>query len=108
MHNFVLTNFHDKTTTILHWNSTTGELAGDDALLEILNFTIHTSIQQGYCSVNPTLNYPVKNPLHNPLEMAVVVAFINYHCKEIPMPEFEKIDPYVRDDHGNIIGEIVF
>jgi hypothetical protein len=45
MHNFVLTNFHDKTTAILHWDSTTGELDGDDAWLEILNspFTLQFS-----------------------------------------------------------------
>lgn len=73
-----------------------------------IKLTIHTSIQQGYCSVNPTLNYPVKNPLHDLLEMAIILSFINYQCKDLPMPEFEEIVPYVRDDHGNIIGEIVF
>lgn len=108
MPNFVLTNFQDKTTTVLQWDQATGQLAGNDDLLEMLNFIIRASIRQGYCCVNPTLNYPIKNPLHDALEMAVILAFMDYQCDDLPMPEFEHIDPYVRDEHGNIIGEIVF
>lgn len=108
MRSFVLTNIQDKTTTILQWDQSTGQSAGNDDLLDILNFTIRSSIQQGYCGVNPTLNYPVKNPLHDPLEMAVILAFMDYQCDDLPMPKFEEIDPYARDKQGNIIGEIAF
>ena len=106
-----LINSNDNSTTVLQWDETTGELLGDAETLK----TIYQAV--GMCEkwgsiprFNPPCcpDYPVTQPLRKSDEFALILATLDLYSDDLPLPEITPVDPYVRDQSGLIIGEIVF
>lgn len=108
MRQITLTHRLDRSTTLLQWNETTGDLYGNEDLIVEINGYINFAIAQGHWSLLPTYDYPIKNPRHNALELAVILNSLDDHFSDLTLPEIQKVDSQVRDEHGNIIGELVF
>ena len=108
MRQITLTHRLDHSTTLLQLNEVTGELFGDEQLIAEINAYIGFAMDEGYWSLLPTYSYPIVNPRHNALELAVILTTLSDYFSDMALPEVEHVDPYVRDEHGNIVGELVF
>ena len=76
-------------TDTFEWNSETGELGGTVA--RQLAITIGEVLAEGVAGWGPQycLAYPVRDPLHTPVETAVVLAMTSYYLP----PELAAIYP---------------
>ena len=108
MRQITLTHRLDHSTTLLQWNEVTGELFGDEQLIAEINAYIGFAMDEGYWSLLPTYSYPIVNPRHNALELAVILTTLSDYFSDMALPEVEHVDPYVRDEHGNIVDQVLF
>lgn len=108
MRQITLTHRIDRSTTLLQWDEATGELFGDKQLIAEINAYIGFAVDQGHWSLLPTYHYPIVNPRHNALELAVILNSLDDYFSDMTLPDVAHIDSYVRDERGNVVGELVF
>lgn len=104
MRQITLTHLKDRSTILLQWDEVTGELKGDEQLIAEIDAYIGFAIDQGHWPLLPTHSYPIINPRHDALELAVILTTLDDYFSDMTLPEVEHVDPYVRDEHGNIVG----
>lgn len=108
MRQITLTHRIDRSTTLLQWDEATGELFGNEELIAEIHAYIDFAVDQGHWSLLPTYHYPIVNPRHNALELAVILNSLDDYFSDMTLPDVAHVDSYVRDEHGNVVGELVF
>ena len=108
MRQITLTHRINRSTTPLQWDETTGELFGDEQVIAEILFYTDLAVKQGYWSLLPTSSYPIQNPLHNALELAIILNTLDDYISDLELPEVEHVDGWVRDESGNVIDQVVF
>ena len=71
------------------------------------------ALEDGYIAypIIPSVNYPVTDPLKKIDELTLVCSILGYRSPALPIPEFNlatEFDGWVRDEHGNIIDQVLF
>lgn len=99
-------------TYLLQWNQAEGTFEGNAEVIRQITLMAGWAVEDGSIASfdMPTASYPVTDPLKKADELAWVCKILGYTSPQLPLiyPEIEHIDPYVRDEHGNIVGELVF
>ncbi|AZN69300.1 hypothetical protein DX910_14620 [Acinetobacter haemolyticus] len=78
---------HDLPAATLSWDQDKGKLAGDDEIIRQITKVAQYAVEDGYIAhVINGVNFPVTEPLKNKDEFALVLAFLGYASKHVPIP----------------------
>jgi hypothetical protein len=82
----------------LAWDQDKGKLAGDDdEIIHQITKVAQYAIEDGYIAhVINGVNFPVTDPLKNKDELALVLAFLDFSCEQLPVP-------VINSDHSEIV-----
>ena len=100
-------------TYLLQWNQTEGTLEGDAEVIRHITLMADWALEDGYVGYPDIIGstYPVTDPLKKADELALVCASLGYYSPQLPITyvEFESDnDGWVRDEHGNIVDQVLF
>lgn len=98
-------------TYLLQWNQAEGTFKGDPEVIRHITHMAGWALEDGYASYPdmPTATYPMTDPLKKSDELALVCKILGYTSPQLPLvyPELE-FDSWVRDEHGNIVDQVLF
>lgn len=88
---------NDLPVVSLAWDQDKGKLAGDDEIIRQITKIAQYAIEDGYIAhVINGVNFPVTEPLKNKDELALVLAFLDFSCEQLPVP-------VINSDHSEIV-----
>lgn len=88
---------HDLHAATLSWDQEKGKLAGDDEIIRQITKVAQYAVEDGYIAhVVNGVNFPVTDPLKNKDELALVLAFLDFSCEQLPVP-------VLSNDHSEIV-----
>ena len=98
-------------TYLLQWHQTEGTFEGDSEVTHHITLMAGWALEDGYLSYPdmPTASYAITDPLKKLDELALVCKVLGYSSPQLPLtyPELE-FDGWVRDEHGNIVDQVLF
>ncbi|RSN77905.1 hypothetical protein [Acinetobacter haemolyticus] len=90
-------NHDDLPTVFLTWDQNKSTLDGDAEIIRQIKKIAEYAIKDGYIAhVINGINFPVTDPLKNKDEFALVLAFLGYTSKQVPVPS-------LNNDHSEIV-----